>query len=217
MLLVPVVGWALKVKNFTFVGSATGSGSSINIGTVGVQAGDFCVIFNTTAGSTTEVIPSGFTPLQSTSVGSSGRAVISAKKLTGSETTVSGLSAGTPSWIVAVFRPDGAYSSFTGHNGGAEGTTGNPVSQSMNVSGVPTPIILLGQMYSNDGGSGYRTIDVRTTSPTMTELAGTTGQSPQGQYAHYTLYNAGSTPANTTYDMDDEGQNILQSVYVTFS
>ena len=87
-------------------------------------------------------------------------------------------------------------------------TDGNPVSQTITSSAAsPLPAIAYGQMANLKAA----TVSPRTHSPAMTEL--TTGD--VFHYAHYKIYATTDSPADHTYDMDDEGgSNLLQSGYL---
>lgn len=197
---------APAAPSFTFVASGSGSDPSIELpGTP--TAGDLCVIWSfyqwadTLAGGT----PADFTRLGN-NIGVSGHfSEIAAKILVGGETTVTGYNADIDeSWIAATFHPSSPITGFAWNSPNEQGTTGNPSAQT--ITAATPPIILLGAM----GSSG--TINPRTTDPTMDELT-----SGSDHFGHYFIYNPGDTPVNHSYDMDDEGSNLLQSGYLTFT
>ena len=210
-------GTAYAATTFTFVASSSGSGTTITIpGTP--TAGDLCIIWNTatnSGGIPPDVTPAGFTKL-ATFASSEGwweRASVFAKKLDGTETTVTGLNGpnGTR-WIAATFHPDSPFLSFAnGMTPNGEWTNGNPASQTItSASAASLPAMLWGQMSLWSSV----TISPRTTSPAMSEIAGAVGN----HFAHYRVIAYGATPDDNTYDMDDEGNsNVLQSGYLTFT
>lgn len=199
--------------NLTFIGSATGINTAINLTSLSagaIASGDLGLIFDqTTEDSDTIPTMTGWTKHVTTAAGGVPMTcLIASRILVGTETTVTGFGGpGNERWIVMVFRPYSTMSTRTWTLGGAEVTSGNPALQTITASGVNPPVLLVGHMAAG------LAISPRTTSPAMTEVAGT----DTAHYAHYTIYNAGSTPANNSYDMDDEGSNGLQSGYFTFT
>jgi len=203
--------------NLTFVGSATTYSSAIDISSISpgsIQAGDLCLIYQWANGSNPiDNTPSGFTELIfEEAVADETSAKISAKKLTGSETTVTGFLGSTyDALIVAVFRPSSTFSSFNLSGSDSDITNSDPASQTIGSgAGSTIPVLAFGFM------AGFPEVSPRTISPAMDEI-GLTGGVPH-MYAHYKIYNIGDTPANHSYDMDDEGDwNTILSGYLTFS
>jgi hypothetical protein len=210
MLIVPPAGWNTVRPSFSFL--AAGGASSPTITIPGTPtAGDLCVIFNWCRNAFPGTVPSGFTALQTNGSAGVGGGIISAKKLDGTETTVTGLNGDNDElWIVATFRPTGPFASFAWNSGNGENVnSANPASQNIVALGATVPVILLGQMCASG------TISPRSISPAMDEL---NSHSNVNQYAHYKIYNPGDTPASHTYDMDDEGnQIVIQSGYLSFT
>lgn len=203
------VGGAAPLTAFTFVQARTvGDSNTIDL-TGEVEAGDLIVMLNfakNTSGIPTQVVPTGFTGLQANGAGTV-RGQISAKIAVGDEgviTIMSGTS--LQKAIAAIFHPDAPITGFVWNSPNGEATTTNPTAQNIDASPATPPIILIGQM----GSSGV--ISPRTTSPAMTELLNDTNH-----YAHYTIVNVGGTPADNSYDMDDEGEQVIQSGYLTFT
>lgn len=199
------------LSSFSLVGTSTGSDTSIEINGLSIASGDLAFIFNTADGSGSnpaDDTPSGFTKLR-TALLNTRRCSIFAKILDGTETTVTGLDgASGEEWILLVLRPDATLSSFVDNDtGNNQATSGNPSSQTITASGETPPVVLYGVMHSSSA------VNPRTTSPTMTEISGPS----TNVYAHYYIYNDGDTPANHTYDKDDDGTNFLQSGYLTFT
>ncbi len=200
-----------RVGSFTFITSGDGTTGTVTIpGTP--TAGDFCVIWSWFRNSVVSAgAASGFTSLVfsdgTTGAGAgTGGGRIQAKFLTGAETTVTietGFNA--TRWICATFRPNTTTgSNFAGNDTTAETTNGDPASQTINASAAGLPHILLAN-FANDGTQ---------TIGTMTKITHGTG----AQFAAYGIVNSGGSPADVTVDQTDGGnQNLLQSLYVTFS
>ena len=211
-------GTAYAATTFTFVASGSGDSSTITIpGTP--TAGDLVLIWNfaTNSGSSPpDVTPSGFTKLITTATpgGWYGRASVFAKKLDGTETTVTGLNGpnGTR-WIAATFHPDSPFLSFANGmtpNGVIEQSSDPSVQTITSASAASLPAMLWAHMAVWNAV----TISPRTMSPAMSEIAGFAGN----HFAHYRIIASGDTPDDNTYDMDDEGdRNTLQSGYLTFT
>lgn len=203
--------------NLEFVGSASDNNNSIDISSISpgsIQAGDLCLIFQIANGSSpVNGTPSGFTQLVfEDDPGSDTMAKISAKKLTGSETTVTGFNGATNNAITAlVFRPSRFFTSFVLGGSNSNITDNNPSAQIINVEDATTrPVLAFGMM------AGFVTVDPRTISPAMDEIE-LTGGAP-ALYTHYKIYNTSGALANHSYDMDDEGdQNTMLSGYLTFT
>lgn len=208
MLLGHRVRRALSVpRSFSFVAAGGGTTSTITIPTFAV--GDLCVVWNWYRNAySSGGVPSGFTGLQDNQV--SGGGIISAKILVGGETTVTGLAGSAEQrWIAATFRPTVAISGFAWNDPAGASADTNPAVQTINAAGATPPVILLGQMAAGSA------VSPRTMSPALDEL---NNHAQTNHFAHYKIYNPGDTPADHTYDMDDEGnQNLLQSGYLTFT
>lgn len=200
-----------KALSFSLVASSGTTSTTVTIpGTP--TAGDLCIIWNyirnnTSGGSA----PSGFTELIGQNVTGAGAGYIYAKKLDGTETTVTTYTASTLTRsIAATFRPSKPFSTFSvdADDKETECTDGNPVSQTITITKA-APVIAFGQMGANG------TIDPISISPVMDGL---NDHSQGNHYAHYKIYNPGDTISNHTYDMDDEAaENVLQSGYLTFT
>ena len=198
------------MPSFSVVGSNTGTDTSIEISALSIASGDLCLLWNVADGggsNPADVTPPDFNVLRTLN-SNNRRAKIFYKILTGSETSVTGLNGNNSErWIVLVLRPDATITAVTDNDtSNNQATTGNPTSQTITASGESAPVVLYGHMYASG------TVSPRSTSPAMTEL--TSGAT---HYSHYYLYNSGDTPADHTYDMDDEGTNFISSGYLTFA
>lgn len=200
----------------TFVDSSTSLTTSITI-PAGSQSGDLAVLFDIAIQSSTSqpttVVPTDFNTIVNT--GFSGnfacRGIFSYKILTESDpgASITGMD-GTFSErkILAVFRPNSGkvITSVQLSTPSSELTDGNPVAQSISMSGS-SPVIIGFVGY----GNGSLQIDPRTaTGATFSELTAAINC-----YMKYTIFNQGDTPTNASVDMDDEGSNnILQSFFM---
>jgi hypothetical protein len=177
------------------------------------RAGDFAILFdgsNVTATVPTPVIPSGWTAVANSAT-TLFRSIISYKILTSADlgTTVTGMfhANGAHRKIMAIFRPNRGIISVANSVAAGESTTGNPIVQNLLISAAAPPA--LGFCFFRSSGA----ISPRTVSPAFTmELASQTTSA----YAQFVSYNANPI-VNHTVDMDDEGQQVLQSVYFTFT
>lgn len=200
------------LTSFTFVGSVTSAASTINISGTGRQAGDICLLAQmsrNSGGIPGLTLPTDFVGLQD-QTGSNTRISLSAKKLDGTEGSLTGMDGtSTDRKIAIVLRPNAAFTSFAWNSPNAEINTANPSAQTIALAGeTALCAIAFGQMCETGGAA----VSPRTTSPAMNEITG----SDTSHYAHWLLQTLGSY-ANITYDMDDEGTNGIQSGYLTFT
>lgn len=210
-LIMPRRRLTFSISALEFVYLASGGGTTATVTVPGTPtAGDLCIIWTwgrNTFGTGPGAGPSGFTELlyENTNGGGS----LHAKKLLGSETTVTTYLGGAATrWIAVTFHPSRSFSGFSWTTSGSESAAGNPVAQSIVTSGTALrPLLLLGQM----GSSG--TISPRT-SGSLSEL---NDHASTQHYIHYLTLTTGAL-ADQAYDMDDEGaQNVLQSGYLSFT
>lgn len=211
----------LTAIQLTYVGSATSTSSSLTA-PGGIASGDFAVYMDMArdTGAPSAVTPSGFTNVLNTShfvatVGENDhRFMVSYKVLTGSETTISGMSGdGSNDQFkgMFVYRPNKAITAvtpLTGSSWGKEMTNSNPSSQAKTLTGLTAPVLYLGIAYN------YNTVGLfSTASPAFDDSSLTAGS--RIRFGRK-LYN--TSPANHTIDMDDLGNgNGLFSGYFTFT
>lgn len=201
-----------KKPRLNVVGTLSGTDNSIEISAIagGIrQAGDICIIFNCAGG---DSVPAAVYPfgagnvLQENSDGHIGSAIISAKILDGTETTVTGMTAAKMSWVAILIRPNGVVTDFTWLSGEGQVANTNPSPQSIDASGETNlPIIMVGQMAA-----------ANTVTPSV---SGSFTSNPVGNnfIAHYLVYGANETPTNQPYSMTGTGESrMLQSGYLTF-
>jgi hypothetical protein len=194
---------AATLTTFTFIVSATGTSATISFH-ASRQAGDLAIIFDASTPSAAHVTPSLFTILGRTN-SSDLYAGMYGKILDGTETTVTGM-ATTPTWVTAIFRPDAPISAFAVNSLLQQGTASNPTAQVVTSSATASyPIINLCMLFTNN------TLSPRITSPTMNELSSGNTQ----MYGEYYIQTASAV--DVTCDMNDQGVNVLQSLYLTFT
>lgn len=207
----------------SFQASATSTGSTIT-GPSSIQAGDLLVLSDIRIGPgspPTAVVPSGFTSTQSSVSGgaffSQFRHILSYKIADGSEASASltGMAGDGGSKILFVFRPDNPITTVTPASGGAQATTGNPTSQTVAASGGTPPLVIIGAYATVHGDTV--TIDPRTFTPAKTDEV--RRNAVFGTIDHWLAYRVyDSSPADTSIDMDDEGdENSLLSRYFSVS
>lgn len=216
MGFLPGLGGVLP-NNFqlVFVGDNEGSGTTINIGASGsIAAGDICLIHNVgrTVGSVpASVTPSGFTLLRS--AGSLElRMNLSAKILSGSETTVTGISAGSwETWGVLVVRPSHPVSSWLDNDtGNNDISSSDPAGQTITVSTGTAPILAFA-VFGNRGSPSLSTAS-------MTSFASPTNVFGDSQAAYFKIFNPGDNLSNISVDMSDGGgANAMQSGWLSFT
>jgi hypothetical protein len=191
-----------KVFNLTFISSSTSTSQTISF-PAGTLDGDLVVLlqFSTTVNPST---PNGWTNIvESTSSGSmlaSCSYVIA--KSTELTSSVVGLG-GTTRKIMMTFRPDGQIISVVPGSINGQATTAAPSNQSLNMSGLETPVIGIVN-YSYTGSAPTR----GSTGLSMSEITGT------NIISRYVIFNQGDTPSNGTITMSDAGTNALQSFYL---
>jgi hypothetical protein len=208
-------GGSLTIAALT---SATSSGSKyISIPSAAI-AGDFAVLVDVAADfgdSIASVTPSGWTSLsaQFVSAGTTSiRTNISYRKLTSGNpgSTVTGLDVYSSRMrkVMLVFRPSTSIVSINAPTWNAEATSGNPASQTVTVSGVATPLIVLACASAVGSVPAFST-----ETPAMTNI--TYSSNNAKVRIGYTIYN--SSPSNQSIDMNDVDVNILQSGSVRFT
>jgi hypothetical protein len=150
------------------------------------------------------VTPSGFTLAASHTLASGAngyRQNISYKVATGSEGSITGMAGATTNHkIMLCFEGPISTAAHATFNG--QGSTANPTAQNVTASGGTPPLVVIGAYRANGA------VDPRTMSPAKDGEVTTTGL----LYGAYKIYN--SSPADVSVDMDDEGDNILQSGYI---
>ena len=104
--------------------------------------------------------------------------------------------------------PPNALINAVGGRRAAGRSANDPAAQTITISGQQTPLIAVGQM-----NAATTSTAVPSVSPSMDEIE---GFGTDDQFFHYKIYNAGSSPANHSYDMGDSGINIMQSGFFTF-
>lgn len=200
------------LASITHFASATSTGSTINF-PASIIAGDLIVMVDkaaTSFGTPASVTPSGFTSInEQTGNDSTGfigyRQHLTYKLALGTETgSLTGMNgSATNAKAMHVFRGDIAATLITVSTPNGQLTTGNPTAQSVNASGGTPPLVVIGAY------GAAAAVSPRTFSTTADGEA----NPDTTLYLAYKIYN--SAPANTSIDMDDEGNiNILQSCWI---
>jgi hypothetical protein len=184
-----------------FISSSVSSTSTIAF-PAGTIVGDLVVLveFSTTVSAST---PSGWTNVvQSSTTGmlaSCSYVIVRQNNLLSS---VTGLG-GTTTKIMMAFRTNSPIKNVIAGSINGQATTAAPSNQTLNMSGVETPVIGIVN-YSYTGTAGSR----GSSGLTMTEISGSNINS------RYVIFNQGATPTNGTISMADAGTNALQSFYL---
>lgn len=168
----------------------------------GSQAGDVMIIIG--CGDQGSAVPFGSTQIRF--YGTTVRGWVWVKIMTGAEVSGANLSNSGVVYGVGIWRPSIPVLSIVDNNtGNGESTSGNPASQTITASAATTACILFGLM------KGTSTV-VDSVSPAMDRYA---VSGTAWEVMHFKLYN--TSPVNHTYDMPDEGNNVMTSGYLTFT
>jgi hypothetical protein len=209
----PAVTW-------TFVGSCSSTGTGLNFSALSagtIQANDVALYidFAGAGGVPTAVTPSGFTNIVNTSGGTEpgARAMVSWKKLAGSEGSVTGMSASTGGGggadnnkLGLVFRPSINFTTLTVSTPQNSGiTSGNPAAITVDPSAETTPVVLIGI-----GATYIGTVAFSTASPAFDAQI---NLSDNDLRVGYKIYN--SSPLSHSIDINDLGSaNWLAGFYL---
>ncbi len=209
------------------VASATSNAASVT-GPAGILPGDLLVLydvaFQAAGGLPSAAVPSGFSIINN-SVGIAGdtRLISSLKIADGSEASASltGMNAAgagaNNNKMLYVFRGDVPIQSASVQSVAQQGTAGNPTAQVVSAGSGVAPLIVFG-CYSTFDASGSIVVNPRTFSTTKDGEINTNaaGAVNFDNWLAYKIYN--SSQANSSIDMDDEGdENYLSSFYIQCS
>jgi hypothetical protein len=193
------------VGGFTLAAEGTGSTATITIPVAGRVSGYFCVIFN--KGTSGNATPSLFTSAASATIfNCSGN--ISYKVLDGTETTVTGINEATARWVVAVFSPGMTIASVIYTASGDQASSLNPTLQNITVAGETTPLLIVAHAGENANAPSPSAVPNDMSALTSGDVS---------EVARYLIYDSGGTPANHTWDMNDQGGNLRQSGFFEFT
>jgi hypothetical protein len=216
-------GAGRALTSITQVLSATSTATTITAPS-GIQAGDLIVMADCAGGvsTPTDVIPTGFTGIETNTTPITSRMRCSYKLADGSEggTSITGMAAtgfGSVAKAIYVFRGDFPASSLTLADVETQGTSGNPTAQTVSASGGIAPLVILGFYAEADTSAAVnpRTFTVAGSPAKDGELQSTSNASLDiDLWIAYKIYN--SAPQNASIDMDDEGNdgNSLMSCYI---
>lgn len=201
---------------FSLAASGTSSTNTVLIPSA-AEAGDVAVVFdgafNTGPGSITSVTPAGWSTAINAYSEYGGvdvaRLKVNYKKLVAGDLGTSpSFSNDTDRKVILIFRPSKTVNSIVNGSWNSELTTGNPVAQTVTVSGVTTPLIVFafGSVNTTSGPAFADT-------PAMNEVvcAGTSWSVNVG----YLIYN--TSPSNQSIDIADGGTNGLVSGHLRFT
>lgn len=195
--------------------SATSTTDQITV-PASVQEGDLIMLMDSALDDSDPgtVVPSGFTSIVNTyfdgGLGARLRQIISYKIAVDADasSTLTGMNAAQDRKMLYVFRGNAKITAVNTSTPTAEGTSGNPSTQSILAAllGAAPPVIIVG-CYGSNGD-----VDPRTFSTTKDGEINATSTA----YLAYKIYN--SSPSNVNVDMDDEGgANVLQGFYLECS
>lgn len=207
--------YASSGRTFTFVGACASTGSSLNFSALdagAIAAGDLAVYLDVVsgAGTPTAVTPSGFgnhINVVGAAGGDDERGMISSAKLTGAETSITGMSDVRTNKVGLVFRPSRAFTSISaaGINAGAF-TSGDPAGQVCDPSAEVSAVVLIGSAFVDQDTAAF--------SGFSPAADGQVTNTSAALRAGYKVYN--SAPQSTSIDMADlNNTNWLSSLYFT--
>jgi hypothetical protein len=197
MLWTALKGAALN-NGLTFRSSATSTAATITVPN-DVVAGDLLVLYDRAVnnfGNPTTVVPSDFSTIRNEAIDTTVRIICSYKIANGTEagTNLTGMDGGSSdAKILMVFATNGATSGSV-FDVDFEVTDANPAAQTVNVSGQPTPLVVLAFIRQ-------QTATGQSFSPTQNGTVGPVNTNT----GYYRIYN--SSPADVTVDCDDGGNN----------
>lgn len=205
-----------NTSKMLFIASATGSGTATSFSLTvpaTAQAGDLAIYNLATDTTTSYTYPAGWTFLQSSFASSAAGATI-AKILSASDVdssvTITGDGGSDPfAAVMLIFRGFQNFKFFTTKSLNIESTSGNPTPQTVTSSADNGKTVLVIGSTSGrpTGQNGSFTTESPLFDATITSASLVVG---------YKIYNKGDTVVNHTVDMNDVGQNILQSFYMIF-
>jgi hypothetical protein len=203
------------VTAFAFFNSSSSSGVPTITLPTGIQPSDVIVLLDSRVSFgtvPTNVVPAGFTQIATVSGTDSLTAVrntMTFKIAGGGEggATITGMSSDLAGEMLAVvFRPNGRVTSITLGDVETQFSNNNPTAHTLGASAGTPPLILVAG-YSSSGD-----IDPRSFSPAKD---GEAANGTLGQYIAWKFYGQGSSPADHSVDMDDEGSsNCIISAYL---
>jgi hypothetical protein len=207
--------YAFAAFSFAFQTSADSSAQTITCPTVSQY--DVGVLFDTATNSTTaipsNVVPSGFTQLQTSAFSAYYRTTLSYKVFDGTEdgATLTGMNGGfSNAKVLLVFRPNRAIVGVGTSTFLQETSTDAPASQLIAASGQAAPLIRLAVCVN-----GASTSVPSFTSGTFDATVSKAG-ADNSLRAGYAIQN--TTPSNTTVSMGDNGAgNCLVSGWMNFT
>lgn len=206
-----MLGLDRKITSFSFLDSGSSSASSTVTIPATAQAGDLAVYFDTNETNTTFSQPTGFTLVDSNI--NLRRSLIAYKVLVsgdpGSNITGSTAGGSNDGKIVLIFRPNGTINTVTVNDLATIATISAAGSQTINVNGVAAPVIAISQ-YTATVGITAGEYDFST----LTVVLPVAGNE---MVTGYQIFNTSASADITISNNTDNGSNILQSFYLTFT
>lgn len=206
-----LLGVGGRISSFSFVTSGSSSASTTVAVPASAQAGDLAVFFDTNETNTTFSQPTGFTLVDSNI--NLRRSLIAYKVLVSGDlgTNISGSTAGgtNDGKVILIFRPDATINTVTVNDLATIATTAAAGSQTINVNGIAAPVIAIAQY----------TATIGITAPeysfsTLTQVLPSAGNE---MVTGYQVFNTAASADITISNGTDNGSNILQSFYLTFT
>lgn len=213
--IVPGYGLSSVLSSLTFVGSTVQDNTATITPHASAAVGDLAVLFDYTyhgASAPAVGVPSGWTSIitQSSTPDDIIRAAVSYQVLTGLG-SVTGIDSTQGAGhggnkCMLVFHPDAPITSVVASTWNSQAAIGDPGSQSVNASGIQTPIVVFGV-----AAAASATLSAfSTASPAFDSVV---ANADADMITGYKLYNSG--PANHTIDIGDNGfTNWLASGYL---
>lgn len=212
-LLLPGGGGVAPITTLSYIAEAVSTTASVSA-PASIEPGDLLIMIDGAEGSASDptvVVPTNFTQIGSTNESGTTnmRMVVSYKIADGSEdsASITGMDGSlSDNKILWQFRGSGPITGFTVSTPVTQAVLGNPAQQTIAASGGVAPVLGIATFFNNNAGAS---INPRTTSITPTRI----GTSSAHLYGH--AYIQDSSPADYTFDMDDEGDgNFLFGFYI---
>lgn len=196
------------VLTMDYVTSSTSTTGSVTA-PASIENGDLLILFDSSRASSgfpTAVTPTGFTNLSSVAGNANGRNMLSYKIADGTEdsASITGMDSTEDRKCLVQYRGSRPISNLTASTPVTASSAGDPTQQTIAASsGVLPPTLGIATFSANN-----------TVSPRTTSITPDNELSCGSVQAYFHGYTQETSPANYTFDMDDEGNdNILIGVY----
>lgn len=192
-----------RPTTLTYIVDVDGTSSLVIPGTA--QAGDLAILVTAAhGGSIAKTWPSGWTEVREDHDVDDSRMVSGYKILTSGDigATITGMNDSEEHILLIVFRPNKPINAASIYTINGEATISNPVAQTIAMSTLTGPMVGVVFMSGTNGITSVVTPSVMTEVPFVGNSTG---------FAAYKIYNKADTPVNITVDMNDAGDNVMQS------